>query len=157
MADPTAGHSIGKGTGMTSKWRRRSGAAAIGALLAGPFLAPSESLAQAQARSKAGATDGLSAGFANPPNSARPRVWWHWMNGNVTKDGIQKDIEWMSRVGIGGLQNFDVDLLTPQVVQNRLVYMSPEWKDAFRFAAGLADRKSLHTAPAPPPGWRPHA
>ena len=29
--------------------------------------------------------DSLSDGFANPPNSARPRVWWHWMNGNVTQ------------------------------------------------------------------------
>lgn len=134
---------------MTSEWSCATRAAAIGALLAGTFLAPSAALAQV----KAGSTDSLSSGFADPPNSARPRVWWHWMNGNVTKDGIQKDIEWMSRVGIGGLQNFDVDLLTPQVVQNRLVYMSPEWKDAFRFAAGLADQKGLELAIASSPGW----
>ena len=30
--------------------------------------------------------------FVAPPASARPCVWWHWMNGNVTKDGIRKDI-----------------------------------------------------------------
>src|ERR1043165_3696027 len=107
----------------------------VAALFAGTALAaPLESLAQAAA------ADPLRAGFANPPSSARPRVWWHWMNGNVTKDGIRKDIEWMSRVGIGGLQNFDVDLLTPKVVDQRLVYMSPPWKDAFRYAARLADQ-----------------
>ncbi|MBN2028815.1 hypothetical protein JW824_01085, partial [bacterium] len=44
----------------------------------------------------------LEEGFQNPPNSARPRVWWHWMNGNVTKEGIKADFEWMNRVGIGG-------------------------------------------------------
>ncbi|MBC7492861.1 MAG: hypothetical protein H7241_10540 [Novosphingobium sp.] len=37
--------------------------------------------------------------------SARPRVWWHWMNGNVTNDRIAEDVAWMKRVGIGGLQN----------------------------------------------------
>ena len=26
--------------------------------------------------------DPLMQGFENPPNSARPRVWWHRMNGN---------------------------------------------------------------------------
>ena len=39
----------------------------------------------------------LYEGFANPPQEARPRVWWHWMDGNVSIDGITKDIEWMER------------------------------------------------------------
>ena len=39
--------------------------------------------------------DPLAAGFQDPPNSARPRTWWHWMNGNITKYGIQKDLEWI--------------------------------------------------------------
>ncbi|HEY6870279.1 MAG TPA: glycosyl hydrolase, partial [Novosphingobium sp.] len=97
--------------------------------------------------------DPLVAGFADPPNGARPRVWWHWMNGNVTKDGIAKDLAWMKRVGIGGLQNFDASLSTPQVVDKRLAYMTPEWKDAFRFAAVEADRLGLELAIAASPGW----
>ncbi len=60
-------------------------------------------------------TDPLLQGFQDPPSSARPRVWWHWMNGNVTKEGIRLDLEWMQRVGIGGFQNFDAALATPQV------------------------------------------
>ena len=55
-------------------------------------------------------TDSLLKGFIEPPNSAMPRVWWHWMNGNITKDGIAKDLEWMHRSGIGGFQNFDAAL-----------------------------------------------
>ena len=51
--------------------------------------------------------DPLRDGFLNPPDSAKPRVWWHWMNGNITKEGIKLDLEWMKRVGIGGFQNFD--------------------------------------------------
>jgi hypothetical protein len=91
--------------------------------------------------------------FQTPPNSAKPRVWWHWMNGNISKEGIQKDLEWMSRVGIGGFQNFDANLFTPVVVPKKLVFMQPDWKDAFKFTTELADKKGLEMAIAGSPGW----
>ena len=50
------------------------------------------------------APDGLQRGFADPPDSAKPRAWWHWLNGNVTREGITADLEWMKRVGIAGMQ-----------------------------------------------------
>ena len=95
----------------------------------------------------------LYDGFKNPPQEARPRVWWHWMNGNITKDGIRKDLEWMHRAGIGGFHNFDAGMATPQVVERRLDYMSPEWKDAFKYAITLADSLGLEAAVASAPGW----
>ena len=91
--------------------------------------------------------------FQTSPNSAKPRVWWHWMNGNITKDGIQKDLDWMSRVGIGGFQNFDANLMTPVIVPKKLVFMQPDWKDAFKFTTELADKKGLEMAIAGSPGW----
>ena len=62
--------------------------------------------------------DSLQSGFENPPSSARPRVWWHWMNGNITQEGIKLDLEWMHRIGLAGFQNFDAALNTPQVVDD---------------------------------------
>jgi hypothetical protein len=100
----------------------------------------------------AGGTD-LEAGFVTPPDAAKPRVWWHWMNGNITKEGIRADLEWMHRVGIGGFQNFDAALATPQIVKKRLIYMTPEWKDAFLFTTRLADSLGLEMAIAGSPGW----
>ncbi|HEV2382567.1 MAG TPA: glycosyl hydrolase [Terriglobia bacterium] len=97
--------------------------------------------------------DPLKAGFENPPESARPRVWWHWMNGNITKEGIKLDLEWMHRVGLAGFQNFDAALQTPKVVDHRLAYMTPEWKDAFKYATVLADRLGMEEAIAGSPGW----
>jgi hypothetical protein len=99
------------------------------------------------------AADPLYQGFVAPPPSARPRVWWHWMNGNVTKEGIRLDLEWMKRVGLGGFQNFDAALFGDTVVEKRVAYMTPEWKDAFRYAIELADRLGLETAIAGSPGW----
>ncbi len=97
--------------------------------------------------------DPLERGFLNPPDTAKPRVWWHWMSGNITKEGIKADLEWMKRAGIAGFQNFDAGLNTPQIVEKRLVYMTPEWKDAFRYAATLADQLGLEMAIAGSPGW----
>jgi hypothetical protein len=95
----------------------------------------------------------LQAGFQTPPNAAQPRVWWHWMNGNVTKEGITKDLGWMKRVGIGGFQNFDASLFTPTVTPQKLVFMTPEWKDAFRHTTDLAKKLGLEMAIAGSPGW----
>jgi hypothetical protein len=95
----------------------------------------------------------LEQGFLSPPDAAKPRVWWHWMNGNITKEGIRADLEWMKRSGIGGFQNFDAGLATPPVVDNRLVYMTSEWKDALLFTVRLADSLGLEMAIAGSPGW----
>ena len=91
--------------------------------------------------------------FANPPQSARPRLWWHWMNGNITREGIARDLDWMQRIGIGGFQNFDANLMTPQIVEKRLAYMTPEWREAFRFAAEQAEQRGLEMGIAASPGW----
>jgi alpha-L-rhamnosidase len=99
------------------------------------------------------AADALLDGFLAPPQSSRPRVWWHWMNGNVTESGIRADIDWMSRIGIGGLQNFDAALSTPQIVPERVVYMTPSWQSLFRVAVREADSKGLEFAIAASPGW----
>ena len=95
----------------------------------------------------------LRSGFLNPPQEARPRVWWHWMNGNITRDGIRKDIEWMHRAGIGGFHCFDAGMGMKPVVEQRLDYMSEPWKDAFRLAVRMADSLGMEVAVASCPGW----
>lgn len=105
------------------------------------------SLGQAQEKNE------LLKGFITPTNEAKPRVWWHWMHGNIAKEGIQKDLLWMNRIGIGGFMNFDAAMATPQIVKKRLTYMTPEWKDAFQFTTKLADSLKLEMAIAGSPGW----
>ncbi|MFL5619617.1 MAG: glycosyl hydrolase [Gemmatimonadaceae bacterium] len=95
----------------------------------------------------------LERTFRTPPDDAKPRVWWHWMNGNVTREGITADLEWMKRIGIGGMQMFDGSLGTPQFVDNRLVWMTPAWKAAFRHAAAEANRLGLEMTMAASGGW----
>ena len=44
----------------------------------------------------------LTQAFLSPEKEAKPWVYWYWMNGNVTREGITADIEAMNNVGIGG-------------------------------------------------------
>jgi hypothetical protein len=98
-------------------------------------------------------TDTLLRGFQDPPNGARPRVWWHWMNGNIAPEGIKLDLEWMHSVGLGGVTIFEGAISTPQVVPHRLVYMTPEWMQAFNYAVTTARGLGLEVAIASSPGW----
>ncbi|RPJ03285.1 MAG: hypothetical protein EHM31_01290, partial [Candidatus Aminicenantes bacterium] len=50
-----------------------------------------------------GTPDALAAGFANPPDQARPWVYWMWMDGNLSRDGITADLEALRAAGLGGV------------------------------------------------------
>jgi len=97
--------------------------------------------------------ESLKEGFANPPQEAKPQVWWHWMDGNISKDGIKKDLEWMHESGVGGFHHFDAGLNTRQIVENRLIYMHDDWKDAFKYAIHIADSLGMDMTIASSPGW----
>ncbi len=95
----------------------------------------------------------LLAEFANPPNSARPRTWWHWTGGNVTKEGITKDLEWMHRVGIAGFQLADVSVGGGQSIEPKVEFGTPEWLAMVRHSASEAERLGLEMAIFGSPGW----
>jgi hypothetical protein len=97
--------------------------------------------------------DDLRSGFENPPDSAKPRTWWHWTNGNVTEDGITKDLEWMKRVGIGGFQLVDVAAGGGQNVETKINFGTPEWLRAVRHAAEEGKRLNLEMSIFSSPGW----
>ncbi len=95
----------------------------------------------------------LEKGFLSPPDSAHPRTWWHWTGGNVTKEGITKDLEWMKRVGVAGFQLADVSYGSGQTVKNKIMFGTPEWLDAVKFAASEAERLNLEMAIFSSAGW----
>src|SRR5215471_15649317 len=118
--------------------------------IAAALAALSLSLVQVLAQSPA---DPLAQGFKDPPDSARPRTWWHWTASNVTTEGITKDLEWMKRVGIAGFQLADVNAGGGQTVQQKIVFGTPEWLAAVRHAAAEADRLGLEMTIFGSPGW----
>src|SRR5215469_6659774 len=97
--------------------------------------------------------DSLAAGFRTPPDSAKPRTWWHWTNGNVTESGITKDLEWMKRSGIGGFQLVDVAAGGGQVVEPKINFGTEEWYHAVRHSAEEAKRLGLEMSIFSCAGW----
>ena len=106
------------------------------------------SMAHSQAPS-----DPLKSAFENPPQSARPRVWRRWVNGNVTREGIRLDIDWMHRVGLGGFQTVEVGVFAPPLVPKQVIFQSPEWKSAVVAAARQAIGYGMSVGVGGAPGW----
>jgi hypothetical protein len=99
------------------------------------------------------AQDPLARSFLVPPDSAKPRTWWHWTNGNVTESGITKDLEWMKRSGIGGFQLVDVASGNGQVVEPKINFGTEEWYHAVRHSAELAKQLELEMSIFSCAGW----
>ena len=102
----------------------------------------------------AGPADSLLARFQEPARAARPYVWWHWMDGEVSLEGIKKDLEWMDAVGIAGFHQFDAGGVNmPKAAPFKRPYLSDSWKEAFRYAVRLADSLGMEMTVASAPGW----
>ncbi|MEN9349315.1 MAG: hypothetical protein RL372_293, partial [Bacteroidota bacterium] len=83
--------------------------------------------------------------FLQPPQSAKPWVFWYWLHGSVSKKGITADLEAMQKVGLGGAYlMFIKDTSSvkinyaPQVRQ-----LSPAWFELVAFAMKEAERLHL--------------
>ncbi|MCP4311265.1 MAG: hypothetical protein GY790_08390 [Bacteroidetes bacterium] len=50
----------------------------------------------------------LSENFIDPPNSARPGAFWCWLNGNITRTAITRDLEEMKDKGMSRAEIWDV-------------------------------------------------
>jgi hypothetical protein len=107
-----------------------------------------------QASAAPGADDALSAGFLNPPNAAKPRLWWHWMSGNISAEGARMDLDWMRRIGIGGVHAFSGGKLPePIIVPKPIPFMSPQWQAIFRQSLEQARAADMELGIAGSPGW----
>jgi len=98
----------------------------------------------------------LKEKFLYPPAETRPGCYWYWINDNISKEGITKDLEAMARVGIGRayighIYNYkpeserrpsDVRYMTPL---GEVKFMSDAWWEAVQWAVKEADRCGVET------------
>ena len=85
--------------------------------------------------------------FKNPPASAKPWVFWYWMQAGVSKAGITADLEAMQAAGIGGAYLMSIkDTTSPPLFNPPVRQLTPEWWDMVRFAMQEAKRLNLQLA-----------
>jgi len=90
----------------------------------------------------------LEEGFRHPPEETKPWCYWYWLDGDITKDGITKDLEMMARVGIKRAMIGNVSFKPGPVKM-----FSPEWYALTRHALSEANRLSLELMSFNAPGW----
>ena len=92
--------------------------------------------------------------FIDPPFNAGPHTWWHWMNGNVSREGITADLEAMADIGISGAQIFNVgDRDSVNIPAGTADYMSEEWLGLVAYAVKEADRLGMEICMHNCAGW----
>ena len=96
------------------------------------------------------ATDDLEAGFRNPPPECRPGVYWYFMDGNLTREGMTADLESMKAAGIGNLVFLEVNVGVPR---GPVDFLSDEWQDLFAHAVREAERLGIEITLGSGPGW----
>src|SRR5690606_35082144 len=84
--------------------------------------------------------DTLVEGFREPPDEMRPWVYWYWIDENISKEGITKDLEAMARVGIGQAL---IGHISPGAVRGNTRILSREWWDMVAFAVSEGKRLNV--------------
>ncbi len=103
-----------------------------------------------------GVPSSMEKNFADPPREAGVRCWWWWLNGNVTKEAITKDLEAMHAKGFSGAMLFDAGGAEQR--GNRQVpagptFGSPEWVELYLHALKEARRLGLEMGLSIQSGW----
>lgn len=88
--------------------------------------------------------------FRTPPLESRPGVYWYFMDGNFSKEGITKDLESMRDAGIGYVVFLEVNVGVPR---GNVDFMSEEWMDIFKHTVNECKRLDIKMILGIGPGW----
>ncbi len=91
----------------------------------------------------------LEKGFAAPPQSVKTGIYWYWLSGNISKEGIVKDLHSMKDVGINRVFIGDIRTGTPGAV----LFQSEEWWDIMHTALKTAADLDIEVGIFNSPGW----
>lgn len=107
-------------------------------------------LALACAAGHALAAASLPESFREPPDAARPGVYWYFMDGNLSREGMTRDLESMKAAGLGHLVFLEVNVGVPR---GPVDFLSGEWQDLFAHAVQEAERLGIEITLGAGPGW----
>jgi hypothetical protein len=95
-------------------------------------------------------TDNIKKGFMNPPDSARPGVYWYFMDGNLNRAAMTADLESMKQAGIGYVLFLEVNVGVPR---GKVDFLTEEWQELYKHAVNEAERLGIKIVLGSGPGW----
>lgn len=120
------------------------------------FLAAAGCLIAAATTHGSPAVGHFEEGWSEPPSSARLRAYWWWLNGNVTKEAITRDLRQMKEKGFGGALICDADGSSQDGndrAPHGATFFSPEWRELYKHALQEAERFGLEMSLNIQSGW----
>jgi len=93
----------------------------------------------------------LEKNFLSPPESAKPGVYWYFLDGNLNGKEMTADLESMKEAGIGNLVFLEVEIGSPP--KGPVAFMSPQWQELFVQAVRDAERLGIDITLGIGPGW----
>jgi len=98
----------------------------------------------------------LETGWQNPPPAARLRAYWWWLNGNVTKAAITRDLQEMKAKGFAGAVLIDANGANQDgndPVPHGPTFFTPEWRELYKYTLHEAARLGLEISLNIQSGW----
>ena len=89
--------------------------------------------------------------FNNLPENTKPGIYWYWLNENVSKQGITKDLESLYDKGIGEV--FIGSIYWGEENQGSVKTLSDEWIECMRHAIREGSRIGINVSLFNSPGW----
>lgn len=89
--------------------------------------------------------------FVNIPDSIQTSVYWYWISGNISKEGVIKDLEAMKKVGIN--RAFIGNIGLDNVPNGGVKMFSNEWWDILHTTLKTATRLNIQIGIFNGPGW----
>lgn len=89
--------------------------------------------------------------FVNPPDSSRPMTWMHMLNGNASKEGLEKDLRGLKDAGVGGALIFS--LAYHGIPAGEAEFNSPKFREVLNHGIQVADELGLKIGLHNCDGW----
>ena len=103
------------------------------------------------------AADTLSTTFKQPTEATKPWCYWYWLDEDISKEGITKDLQNMAEVGIARamIGNVAKPAKTDNAKEDvaRVEVLSPEWRELKMHALREAKRVGVDIYFFNGPGW----
>jgi hypothetical protein len=97
--------------------------------------------------------DTLSRDFLSPPDEVKPSGYWWWLNGNVDKEAITRDMEEFRAKGMGAVLLVSSGQWGGRMPARGPAFLSDAWLELYRHALREADRVGIKVDVNIAPGW----
>ena len=95
----------------------------------------------------------LEAGFKNPSGKVQTSVYWYWISGNISEEGVKKDLYAMKEAGINRAFIGDIGQPDVQTPYPKVKFQSEEWWKILHTALKTATELGIEIGIFNSPGW----